>query len=420
MHRTHAWPLVAIVLLLSVAVSAAKTATPSALAAQWADLPDYAQLLEGGLKFKVPPRLVSGSPPNAPDFLAPGKTAAVQVLVAIDPRGEVIAARVCRSDDPRLDAVAVAAIQVWKFAPAEDAIGPVKALVQIPLQFDGPPAEEQNGISVNLGPFAHDVSRREISAPILLTGPAAAEVKAARTQVATAVDDTGTELAPESALFTFPLPFASNTKASNSKRTAATIPPFGVSLRRPAPGAKELRELNGTIEMVIPALDPDATVQIDQLPAKLGQPVASPALAAAGITIIILDRHSSARALTDPNDASGARAFLTSVTGTSLTVWKNPAGISRMNDRDVALAIHDPHGRLAGLEFQTMYGVALPYNHNGWSHYSIAAGKRFSIYRLNSKLKDEIKLVCWLVTPKSLASYPLHVANVPLPAAPAP
>ena len=403
-----------------MAAIAAKTAAPSALGAQWADLPDYADLLEGGLKFKVPPRLVSGAPPNAPDFLEPGQTAAVHVMVAIDQQGHVAAARVYRSDDPRLDALAVAAIQTWKFSPAEDAIGPVKALVQIPLQFDGPPPEEQNAIAVNLGPFAYDASRREISAPILLTGPAAPEVKAARTQVATAVDDIGTELAPESVLFNFPQPLASHSKASNAKRTTAALPPFGVSLRPPAPGATKLRELNGTIEMVIPALDPDATVQIDQLPAKLGQPISSPALAAAGITIIVLDRHTSARALTDPNDASGARAFLTNVAGKSLVVWKNPAGISRMNDRDVALAIHDPHGRLAGLEFQTMYGVGLPYNHNGWSHYSIAAGKRFSIYRLNSKLKDEIKLVCWLVTPKSLTSYPLHVANVPLPSAPAP
>ena len=161
-------------------------------------------------------------------------------------------------------------------------------------------------------------------------------------------------------------------------------------------------------------------MQIDQLAANLGQPVSSPALAAAGITIIVLDRHTSALALADPTDVSGTRAFLTNVTGKSLPAGQNPAGIGRMNDRDVALAIYDPHGRLAGLEFQTMYGRALPYNRNGWSHYSVGPGKRFSIYRLNSKLTDEVKLVCWLVTPKSLASYPLHAANIPLPVAPAP
>jgi TonB family protein len=391
----------------------AKTAAPTspALLAQWADLPDYAQLLEGGLKFKVPPRLVSGEPPAAPDFPLSVPTAYVQVLVAINERGDVVAARVCRSDDARLDAAAVAAVESWKFTPAEDAIGPVKTLVQVPLQFDGPPPEEQNAIAVNLGPFAYDARRREISAPILLTGPAAADVKAARTYVERAVDDTGAELAPESGLFNFPLPFA-----SSAKRTQNALPPVSVSLRPPAAGATKLRELNGTLEMVIPSLDPNAMVQVDQLPAKLGQPVSSSALAAAGITIIVMDQKGSARALTDPNDASGARDFLTKEAGKSLTVWKNPANISRMNSRDVALAIHDPHGRLAGVEFQTMYGTALAYNRNGWSHYSIGAGKRFSIYRLNEKLNDEIKLVCWLVTPKSLASYPIHVANVPLPA----
>lgn len=411
MHRTPAWPLVVLSLLLPVAALAAKPGPSPALAAQWADLPDYAHLLNGGLKFKVAPRLVSGAPPDAPDFLETGKSASVQIIAAIDERGNVAAARVCRSDDARLDAEAIAAVLGWKFSPAEDAIGAVKSLVQLPLQFDGPPPAEQQAIDVNLGPFAYDARRKEISAPILLTGPAAGDVKAARTRVDSALDDTGAELCPESPLFTFSLPFA-----SSAKRSANALVPVSLSLRPPAAGATKLRELNGTIEMVIPGLDPDAVVQVDQLPAKLGRPVSSPALAAAGITIIVLDRRASERALTDPNDASGARDFLTTVTGKSLTVWKNPANISRMNGRDVALAIHDPHGRLAGVEFQTMYGRTLTYNHNGWSHYSIAAGKRFSIYRLGSKLNDDIKLVCWLVTPKSLASYPLHVANVPLPA----
>ena len=418
MHRPNTWLLFALILLLApIASVIAKPVSPAkaALVAQWADLPAYADLLTGGMRFKVAPRLVSGELPSSPDFLAPATTAFVQVLVAIDEHGDVAAVRVARSDDARLDALAVATILTWKFTPAEDAIGPVKSLVQLPLQFDGPPAAEQTAISVNLGPFAYDAKRREISAPILLTGPGAAEVKAARAQVASAVDDTGAELSPESGLFNFPLPFA-----NNAKRTTASIPAFGVSLRQPAAGATKLRELNGTIEMVIPALDPDATVQINQLPTKLGQPISSAALKAAGITIIVLDREASEHALTDPNDASGARAFLTNATGTSTTAGKNPNGVSRMNDRDVALAISDPRGRLAGLEFQNMYGSALPYNRNGWSHYSAGPGRRFSIYRLNSKLNDEIKLVCWLVTPKSVASYPLRATNVPLPAAPAP
>ena len=417
MHRLNARLLFSFALLLAPIPSViAKPVSPAkaALIAQWSDLPAYAKLLEGGLRYKVAPRLVSGALPDSPDFLAPETTAFVQVLVAINEDGNVIAVRVARSDDARLDALAVDTILDWKFTPAEDAIGPVKSLVQLSLQFDGPPSTEQNAISVNLGPFAYDAKRHEISAPILLTGPGATDVKAARAQVTTAVDDTGAELGPESALFSFPLPFA-----TKPKRTGAAIPPFGVSLRLPAAGATKLRELNGTIEMVIPSLDPDATVQIDQLPDKLGQPVSSPALAAVGITIIVLDRHTSALAMADPDDTSGARAFLTNASGKTMPAGKNQTGISKMNDRDVALAIYDPHGRLAGLEFQNMYGSALPYNRNGWSHYSVGPGKRFSIYRLNSGLTDEMKLVCWLVTPKSLTSYPLHATNIPLPEAPA-
>jgi len=412
-HRPTPWLLFIFLLLAPATSITAKPVSPAkaALIAQWADLPDYAHLLESGMRFKAPPRLISGTPPNPPDFLQPNTSLFVQVLVASDKKGDVAAARVARSDDPRLDSLAVETIKTWKFAPAEDAIGPVKSLVQLPLQFDGVPAAELSGIAINLGPFVYDARRKEISAPILLTGPAAADVKAARTRVESAVDDTGTELSPESPLFSFSMPFA-----SSAKRARNAVLPISVSLRPPSAGATKLRELNGTLEMVIPGLDPAAMVQVDQLTAKLGRPVTSPALAAAGITIIVMDKQGSARALTDPNDESGARDYLTKVAGQSLTVWKNPANISRMNDRDVALAIHDPHHRLASVEFQTMYGGALAYNRNGWSHYSISVGKRFSIYRLNSKLSDDIKLVCWLVTPKSVATYPLHVVNVPLPA----
>ena len=91
----------------------------------------------------------------------------------------------------------------------------------------------------------------------------------------------------------------------------------------------------------------------------------------------------------------------------------------QMTDNDIALAIADPEGRLAGLEFQTMANGILPYNHNGWSHFNVTAGKRFSIYRLNAKVADGIKLVCWLVTPKSLVKSPLEMTNVPLPPPPA-
>ncbi len=383
--------------------------------AQWADLPDYARLLDGGLKFKVPPRLISGTPPNPPDFLAPGKTASVKVAVAIDERGNVAAARVYRSDDPRLDTLAVTAIQAWKFAPAEDAIGPVKALVQLPLEFEGPPPEEQNTIAVNLGPFDYDARRRELSALVLLTGPAVGGVKSARVRLAQAIDDTGTDLCPSTEIFDFPAPVA-----STAKRTPTTMPPVGISLLLPGPGAKELRSLEGAVEAVIPALDPAATVQVDELPAKLGRPVTSPALAAANITVIVLDRAACVQALGDASDPGGVRRFLADTRTGVKSSKQDPTGINRMTDRDVALAIDDPEGRLAGVEFQTMYGSALPYNRNGWSHFRASHSKRFSIYRLNAKLTDGVKLVCWLATPESLTILPLTLAHIPLPAVPGP
>ena len=68
----------------------------------------------------------------------------------------------------------------------------------------------------------------------------------------------------------------------------------GVSVSRAAPGFAS-RAVAGHASLETPGL-------------KLGQTVTSPALAAAGITIIILDKRTSARALTDPNDPGAARA----------------------------------------------------------------------------------------------------------------
>ena len=70
-----------------------------------------------------------------------------------------------------------------------------------------------------------------------------------------------------------------------------------------------------------------------------------------------------------------------------------------------------------GLEFQSLYGKALPYNHSGWSHFEVVPGRRISIYRLNAPPSDDIKLVCWLITAKSLVKYPLQMADIPLPPA---
>src|SRR5688572_2568887 len=363
MNRRSCFRLVAGLAFFSLFAVAAAETVPPAVAAQWADLPEYLALMEGKPNFKSPPRLISGAPPRNPDFLAPGSKVTVMVTIAIDERGEVVAARVAKSDDPRVDPIAVETIQRWKFAPAQGETGPVKCVAKQPLHFNGPPQGDQNKVSATIGQFRYDVRGLSLNAPVQLAGPIVPSIKAGRVIITSAIDDTGAELA---------LPV--NPKAS-LMRTAVgpeELTPklsLNISLKKPAPTATRLKTLTGSTELVIPALDPAATVHLDQLPAKLGQPVQSPELAAAGVTIIVLDRIRLARSFADANDPSGARAFLVSPAAANIPGWKHPIDPWKMTHSDVAIAIHDPDGHLAGLEFQSLHGNALPYNHNGWSHF---------------------------------------------------
>jgi len=87
-----------------------------------------------------------------------------------------------------------------------------------------------------------------------------------------------------------------------------------------------------------------------------------------------------------------------------------------MKADDIAVGIEDPQGKLVGLEFQTAGGQPLYYDHNGFYHSSEngdGRGKRFDIYHL--KLPKDAKLVCWLLTSKSLISVPFKLTHLALP-----
>ena len=116
-------------------------------------------------------------------------------MIAINERGEVAAARVIKSDDARIDPLAIARILQWKFAPAENAEGPAKSLAKLPLIFVGPLPAGRNAIHFNIGPFGYGGSYPSIRAPVQMTGEALRGVKAARLVITSAVDDTGAELA---------------------------------------------------------------------------------------------------------------------------------------------------------------------------------------------------------------------------------
>jgi len=176
--------------------------------------------------------------------------------------------------------------------------------------------------------------------------------------------------------------------------------------------------LEGFLEMVVPANDPLATAHISQLPEKLGAPVASAELAAAKVTITVFDKETCTGALAGSRDPAKLRELLLDSPFASVPGWTPPFSAEQMTDTDIAVAIDDPEGRLIGMEFQTLYGSPVTYNHNGWGHFEKSPGRRFSLYRLSSKITDDIKLVCWLATAQSTLKQSFQFTNVPLPVHP--
>lgn len=64
-----------------------------------------------------------------------GVEGAVVVRVTVDPTGRVTQAVVVRSDSSLLDGAALAAVREWLFTPAEQSGLPVRAVVEVRLQF---------------------------------------------------------------------------------------------------------------------------------------------------------------------------------------------------------------------------------------------------------------------------------------------
>ncbi len=377
----------------------------------FSDMPDYAATLPLARGLKTPPRLVAGNPPASPGFPELGKKVLVTVCVAINEQGDVAAARVFKSDDARCDPLAVDAIRQWKFAPATNGTSAIKCVVQLPVEFVAPPPGAGH-LEVNLGPLAYDIRGLSLQAPIQLKGLDLASIKAARVTVTRALDDTGGDLkANGPGAFFHPAvggPSDEGLSATQALR-------LSIGLRVPEKSATRITALEGVMELVMPGRDPLATANISQVVQKLGSPLVSGELAAAHVRISVLDKTACLAALANGHDPADLRGFLWDPTPLPIPGWKPPFSTDDMTDTDLALAIDDPEGRLVGTEFQTIYGAPVIYNHNGWAHLEKTPGKRLSLYRLKSKITDNIKLVCWLATDQSVWKQNFNYTGLPLP-----
>jgi hypothetical protein len=82
---------------------------------------------------------------------------------------------------------------------------------------------------------------------------------------------------------------------------------------------------------------------------------------------------------------------------------------------DYVVVIDDSQGRMIGSEFEAGDGGPLTYNHNGAMHTGSFTGPRTDGYHFRAPLPPDARLVCWLITPRSLLTIPFKLHDLPIP-----
>lgn len=236
---------------------------------------------------------------------------------------------------------------------------------------------------------------REVVIRLQMLGATPTQVRAGRVVVTKALDDTGAELKPSGEPS-----FIHQAAGSVGGRPDEPDVNLDFTLSGMAQAARAIRTIECRVELVIPDLDPEATLVIDNVASKCGAPIDSQSLRAADVILTVLTRQDQER-----------RGIAVDDFHISIEPIARPFAVD-----DVCTTIIDPHVQLIGSEFQTRDGGPLRYHHNGYSHSSDGRGNfRVDTYRIPPMLPGDARMVCWLVTGKSLVTIPLTLKDIELP-----
>ncbi len=285
------------------------------------------------------------------------------------------------------------------FIAEMDGAAPSTAARSLPADAT-PPVARGN---VRLAPVSLSRSARNLVVAVEPVDPAPDRVFVGRVIIDRAQDDVGVTLWQDHVPLLAP---ASVGRTSDAELMGLPKATLSATLTRPAPRAKSLISLEGRVEMVVPDLDPDAVVVVTDIAGKLGAPLDSKALRAAGVSITIGDQRMA-------KEGAGGTLHLGPPEEESRLFNGHPPTLT-LKPGDVALTISDPQERFLNVEFRGSAGKPLRYNHNGWWH-SGGRGARLDVYRLGDEIPPGTQMIVWLKTDKAFLVEPLNVANLALP-----
>lgn len=239
-----------------------------------------------------------------------------------------------------------------------------------------------------------------------LTGDDLADAKSARILLKKAVDETGRDLLPE--------------KKPDEDFKSVGSSELKLSLKNPARGASQIKEIAGEVQLFVPTRDPAAVVTVDRLLSRMDKPIDPPGLKAQKISVRLVSPKAHRAAAKkreaefekemekhreemkkEAGDDKTAEALMALVKGFS-------GMMNEVGDNDVILEIEDEQKKLLDVSVVRANGETID------TRGSMSSGG-LKILQFGEKLPPDAKLKFLLQTRKSIVSAPFTLANVPLP-----
>lgn len=251
-----------------------------------------------------------------------------------------------------------------------------------------------------------------------LMGDVLADAKGLRVSIEKAIDDTGRNLINEKKQ-------EAELKEVDPEKNAVEAE---IKLLNPVRQATAIQELSGTVEIFIPARDPDSITTITNFASRTNAPISPPGMKAAGVEVTIwtkeqfdarkkveeerlkkeveAQRKKAEDAKSDEERDESIMEGLTKIFGGMFNSF------AQMEESSVAFQITDPDSRLVSIDFEDERGK--PVSHNGVM--TMGGGKtKTRIYDFSSKLPAGSRIRLSVLTPRSTIKVPFKLSNVPLP-----
>jgi hypothetical protein len=236
----------------------------------------------------------------------------------------------------------------------------------------------------------------------------AADVAATRTVVKTAVDDTGRNLVPDDSGKRGLQPTLSGGPGRSAEKPEPTR--LTLELKNPARKASVVANVTGEIELYMPGRDPNSVATIPKFLASAGRPLASAALRANGVEIIVMGKEQLEAEKKRRLEELKQEAKKQGIAGEALEerIADFSSEFLKPDEGDVVLKVQSPEGRIQEIAYVDAGGQekrVAAMQRQGFTVLSTWSGTPGPDWGLRVRMK----------TPKTLARYSFALKDVPLP-----